>query len=577
MRRNACGDEDGGPIYRYNLNENRDLYSDLDRINLFAFINHDFGNGLESFTELSLYRSDTVTIRQGSATVDRGCQLHRRRCQLLQPVRPCRFAEPAAGQRDRHCIRAGRGVSTFVIDNHRVTVPRVVNVDGEVFGVSCRVCAVSSVTGTGNRPCHGRRRHGDDVTNNRVSNTLFQAGLNDPTAAAINLFNGGEWARTSSRRWSTSTATNETELTSVDFRMSQERPVRAAGRPGRCRSVAWNGARSRSSTTAIRASTARSSFIGQSTGATGFRYRVRRHELEPDARQQRQSRCASLPFAELQVPVFETSTCRLALRYEDFSDIGDTTVGKLARAGGRFQQLLFRGSWSEAFRVPNLITVNESGVASFEYIPMTMSFQFVDPDETLFDGTARVRYGVQRTAGGSSDLVPEKSTNTSVGVVLDVYEHLTLTLDYWSIDKDDTIGLFGEDNHTALDLLFRLRGGQFELRQRRGQPGRRSQRYVRHCPAEALALFDAAGICPAGDAQRVKDVYANLDTRKVKGHDIGVYFEYDTGIGNFDFRYVAAFLDKYDQVPGLKATQLIAAKEAGTLPDERQRRGFRRA
>ncbi|MGB5511428.1 MAG: TonB-dependent receptor plug domain-containing protein, partial [Woeseiaceae bacterium] len=64
---NACGDEDGGPIYRYNLNENRDLYSDLDRVNLFAFINHDFGNGLESFTEVSLYRSDTVTIRQGSA------------------------------------------------------------------------------------------------------------------------------------------------------------------------------------------------------------------------------------------------------------------------------------------------------------------------------------------------------------------------------------------------------------------------------------------------------------------------------------------------------------------------------
>jgi outer membrane receptor protein involved in Fe transport len=169
--------------------------------------------------------------------------------------------------------------------------------------------------------------------------------------------------------------------------------------------------------------------------------------------------------------------------------------------------------------------------------------------------------------------VPEKSTNTSIGVVLDVNEHLTLTLDYWSIEKDDTIGLFGEDNHTALDLLLRIQAGDSNCGSVVGNPAviRNSDDSLSD---EALALFTAAGICPVGDAERVEDVYANLDTRKVKGHDIGVYFKYETGIGDFDLRYVAAFLDKYDQVPGAQATQLIAAKEAGTLPNSVVVEGF---
>ena len=52
---NVCGAADGQLIERYNNNTNRDLFSDLDRVNVFAYLNHDFGNGLESFTEMSAY------------------------------------------------------------------------------------------------------------------------------------------------------------------------------------------------------------------------------------------------------------------------------------------------------------------------------------------------------------------------------------------------------------------------------------------------------------------------------------------------------------------------------------------
>ncbi len=67
-----CGRVDGqarNPIdnrtgtYRYNLNENRDINSDLDRYNVFVFFNHEFDNGVEAYTEASYYRADTNLFR----------------------------------------------------------------------------------------------------------------------------------------------------------------------------------------------------------------------------------------------------------------------------------------------------------------------------------------------------------------------------------------------------------------------------------------------------------------------------------------------------------------------------------
>ena len=64
----TCGAIDGQGTYRLNLNDNRDLVSELTRANLFVFINHEFDNGMESFTELSYYQSSTNMNRHPSAS-----------------------------------------------------------------------------------------------------------------------------------------------------------------------------------------------------------------------------------------------------------------------------------------------------------------------------------------------------------------------------------------------------------------------------------------------------------------------------------------------------------------------------
>jgi len=73
-------------------------------------------------------------------------------------------------------------------------------------------------------------------------------------------------------------------------------------------------------------------------------------------------------------------------------------------------------------------------------------------------------------------------------------------------------------------------------------------------------------MCPAGDIEYISDKYANLDTRTVEGHDIGVYYDLDTKYGDWSFTYVGTFYDKYEQKAGGAAQLLDAAQKEGILP-----------
>src|SRR6056300_1183217 len=271
-------------------------------------------------------------------------------------------------------------------------------------------------------------------------------------------------------------------------------------------------------------------------------------------------------YSELQIPVLSNLDVQLAARYEDFSDVGSTTVSEVEFGYRPFEPVLIRGSWSEAFRAPNLVTINEAQVARSN-TTNDPSCLFVDPTESVLDCS----YGVQRTAQGSALLQPETSDNTSIGLVIEPIEGLTLTYDRWRIEKDNTIGLFGEENHIALDLLRRLSSGASNC-----SAVTTNSAVVRDTAInpDALPLFAAAGLCPFGDVARVEDNYANLDTRTVEGYDIGIYYEVDSSLGSFSVRYVGSFLDTYDQEAGGFASELVEAKASGILPQSLPVVGF---
>jgi outer membrane receptor protein involved in Fe transport len=548
----ACANADNTPIYRSNSNEFRDISSELTRASLFVNINHEFESGLESFTEILYYDATSNLRRHGSYPSPVKFEVGA--ANYYNPLGPCdspnRLPDSIIGT-DVPCT----GV-TLLIDNYRFDeAPRIVDTDVDTYRF------LQGFRGTAGEwdwesAVSISRATSHDVTHNRVSNTLMQEALNDPTPAAYNPFSMGinnniERARIDVYR------DNETELKTFDVKFSNnEIMTLPAGPVGFVGGIEWR----RESFVDDRDPRLDGTIVAVDLNGVTYPYISDVVNSSPSA-DSAGSRTVNSAFGELQIPVFENFDLQLAMRWEDFSDVGSTTVGKAAFGWRLFDPLLVRGSWSEGYRVPNLVTVNEGFVArQNSRTDWACEYAKANGNDTL-DILDCVN-STQRVAEGSDQLVPEESTNTSFGVVFQPTDNLTVTVDYWSIEKDKTIGLFGEENHMALDLLYRIQAGTGNCS---GQTF--NEAVVRDDPsADEAAIYEAAGICPAGTAVTVYDKYQNLDKRTVKGHDIGVYYDLETKMGDWSFSYNGSFLDTFEQAAGGAAAELIAAQEAGVLP-----------
>ena len=86
---NVCGNRDGQGTYRYNLNANRDLVSELDRFNSYAYLNHEFENGVEAYTELGYYQADTEFLSRPSVHVNDQLRMWIGAENYYNPFGPC--------------------------------------------------------------------------------------------------------------------------------------------------------------------------------------------------------------------------------------------------------------------------------------------------------------------------------------------------------------------------------------------------------------------------------------------------------------------------------------------------------
>ncbi|XOV86785.1 MAG: TonB-dependent receptor domain-containing protein [Pseudomonadota bacterium] len=546
----TCGAIDGQGTYRYNLNENRDLYSDLERLNIYAYLDHSFDT-MEWFNEFSAYLSDTNTFRHASTKLGAVANFIVPADNYYNPLGPC----GSPNRLPDSVIGTGVPCSGLAlrIDNNRFVTPRVVDVEGDVYRI------VSGLRGQfASWDWEGAltwsRATRTDVTHNRVSNTLMTEALNDTTAAAFNPFSG----RTNSnleRALIDVYRDNEQELTMVDFKLSNPAVFDLpAGPVGLLAGFEFRT----ESFVDDRDPRLDGTIIFTDNAGVTFPFMSDVVNSSPSSDSSGERDVTSL-FAELAIPVLDNLDIQLALRAEDFSDVGSTTVGKFAFGYRPIESILFRGSWSEAFRAPNLITVNEAAVARSNTIDDFSCFA-VDPNQDELD----CNYSVQRTAKGNPNIRPEESTSTSWGIVLEPGAGFTFTADFWRITKENTIGLFGEENHIAYDLLLRLNAGNANCATLQANPA--VVRDTTPLDPTVSALWTAAGICPAGEVIRVDDDYVNLDTRTVKGHDLALYYETETRFGDFDLRLMGSFLDTYEQAAGGQAAELVVAQQSGALP-----------
>ena len=133
-------------------------------------------------------------------------------------------------------------------------------------------------------------------------------------------------------------------------------------------------------------------------------------------------------YIDLEADVTDDFLLGVAVRFEDFSDFGTTTNGKLA---ARFQiadAFAIRGAASTGFRAP---TTGQSNVRNVS----TGFTAGVLADEATLPPTHPI--SVQK---GGVSLQPEESVNLTVGAVLAI-GNLELTIDYFNIEVTDRISL----------------------------------------------------------------------------------------------------------------------------------------
>ena len=145
-------------------------------------------------------------------------------------------------------------------------------------------------------------------------------------------------------------------------------------------------------------------------------------------------------YVELNVPVLKTLDVTGSLRYDKYSDFGNTTNPKVSFRFQPVDQVLLRGSASTGFRAPSLFEIH-SGQA------YTNTSQLDDPVRcpggNPIAGASRAtscNAQFQALTGGNLNLQPEKSKNASLGIVVEPVRNLTLGVDYWWIDIKQTIG-----------------------------------------------------------------------------------------------------------------------------------------
>jgi iron complex outermembrane receptor protein len=139
-------------------------------------------------------------------------------------------------------------------------------------------------------------------------------------------------------------------------------------------------------------------------------------------------------YADLEHDISEQWLMQYAIRYEDYSDFGSTTNGKVATRYNVSENFTVRGALSTGFHAP---TPGQSNISSI--ITTFDGRTGLQVEEGLVPANSRAA----RNAGGKS-LKEEESTNISLGFTTSIGDAWDLTVDYYNVEVDDRIYRTGD-------------------------------------------------------------------------------------------------------------------------------------
>jgi iron complex outermembrane recepter protein len=240
-------------------------------------------------------------------------------------------------------------------------------------------------------------------------------------------------------------------------------------------------------------------------------------------------------YAEVNVPVVRWFELQVAGRYEDYSDKGfkDEARPKVGFKLRPLDWLIFRGSYSESFKAPDLAYLYTGSTSTFT------SNQYVDP-VTGTDDQIQIR------VAGNPNLQPETTDTYYAGITVEPQKGflrgLSASVDFINLKQS---GLLAQltDFYTYADFLTRAAAGDALF----------ASKVVRD-PVSKQLLY-------------IADDYSNISQAEYKGFDFEVSYRWNTqSFGRFYTGLSATYLHSYkidgDDIVGSSLTPRLNGNAA---------------
>jgi iron complex outermembrane recepter protein len=232
-------------------------------------------------------------------------------------------------------------------------------------------------------------------------------------------------------------------------------------------------------------------------------------------------------YAEVLFPIFDTLEVTGAVRYDDYGEFGSTTNPMVNFKFRPIPQLMFRGNYNTAFRLPAFNQLF-NGVLESEYTGADLADPLTCPGaqpNPSIPGCASLARSIEIVNGGNLDLQPETAEMYSIGVVFEPSRHFSASVDFFSINRKNTIQI----------LTLRQLVDNFELF---------PTRFIRG---------------PNNVLQQIDQRWVNIGDSVTEGIDIAVRGEIALGRGWLQGGIDATWLTKRTEqvVPGGATTDLL--------------------
>jgi outer membrane receptor protein involved in Fe transport len=267
---------------------------------------------------------------------------------------------------------------------------------------------------------------------------------------------------------------------------------------------------------------------------------------------------APLVGRKLTYPLVRSLELSASVRYESYTDFGDTTKPKYGLNWRPADWLMVRSSYNEGFRAPNLALLF---TGSLIRTATGSNDTYRSPVTGLpTDGPSNRR----TVASGNRLLQPETAKGKSAGFVVDVpvVKGLSLSLDYWEIRQKDLIATGGgiADDNEALQAATQaaLAAGQniAAIDLGSGTANYRGDPSVIRLPVtqadrDFFAAYNATRApgnqrAVVGAIEYIKSTYFNKAEQFVNGFDLGLSYRFPKlALGNFTFNTDWTYLNDH--------------------------------